>query len=541
MDNKKKRVLKNVIFLVSLFACILYFLHGVYAPDVQLGGVMGTGILDSGTGYVSSGIGVIPPVSSYSELPSGSGIVRDKKTGLLKVGGEGDKVSGAEIYKIDPTFLLGRPNYLGATKEQRIDFNKIKINIEFEVKDIIGNSNNLQWEGADIFSYGGTRIDKKKLEGVAKIEFSPDGKIFVYGDNGGKTLINNDFFHGGNAGTYSRLGIPEQSSLNLGADLGIGGENIPESEEYQVPPETGSDDGEIPSAGSGFGSGAGSRLPPGLGGMNDFLQSVLPILEKLIGLMNPIIEAVKTNGQGEAKVEQGPNQLIIFQKNGPEEKDVPEAEIDYRDGNKILVTPNDKTQESVSTVDKSGQIKSKNGMVVVPEVGVVFTPPVETEINFGQAKTQNPVPASNEREEGTSIGITGAVITSSGSGQQISFIEQDIEVAGKDISFYMFKSFDEVSAFGKNLMIINGKTLIVFDGKNIYYPREIKKTPHFINKFSNDNDNENYFQLLQGGSIENYLADGKRIATVGDKVVNHPTMQGLVIAKQREEIWKRYE
>ena len=62
-----------------------------------------------------------------------------------------------------------------------------------------------------------------------------------------------------------------------------------------------------------------------------------------------------------------------------------------------------------------------------------------------------------------------------------------------------------------------------------------------MNKITNENDEETYFRLLQGGSNGNYLADNLKRTTVGGEVVNHPdaTMKGIVIAKEREEMFKK--
>ncbi len=208
--------------------------------------------------------------------------------------------------------------------------------------------------------------------------------------------------------------------------------------------------------------------------------------------------------------------------------EVSKIKTEAEKGREVRLEQNDLTKESKSSVDSNLNMKTSNTIVTIPGVAMISTPnePPTTII-------QNP--------EGESrIGITGAVISEADAGSQyVKFLRHDIDTGGEAIEILLFKPFNDVKAMGSNLRVIDGKTTIIFNKQKIYYPRQIRYTPYFMNNIVNLMDTSNSFEMNFGGEKGNYLADSKRIATVGDKVVSHPTINGLVIAKEREEMWER--
>ena len=52
-------------------------------------------------------------------------------------------------------------------------------------------------------------------------------------------------------------------------------------------------------------------------------------------------------------------------------------------------------------------------------------------------------------------------------------------------------------------------------------------------------DKNNYFRLKKYvGDEENYLVDGKKVVSVGNKIVEHPNIKGLMIAEIRKDMYK---
>ncbi|MEK6859502.1 MAG: hypothetical protein AABX54_01675 [Nanoarchaeota archaeon] len=137
--------------------------------------------------------------------------------------------------------------------------------------------------------------------------------------------------------------------------------------------------------------------------------------------------------------------------------------------------------------------------------------------------------------------ISGKAIAPMESGQFVKLVKHDLSIGGDEIGVETLKSLNELNANGADLNLKNGDTLIEFNKQKTYYSREIKETPYFINQITNQNDMENYFRLLHGGSDGNYLIDDSKRTTVGDITVAHPdaTMKGIIIAKEREDMFKK--
>lgn len=170
----------------------------------------------------------------------------------------------------------------------------------------------------------------------------------------------------------------------------------------------------------------------------------------------------------------------------------------------------------------------------------VYTPQLKkTDITL-QGASGSPAPYTDSDARYKSS-ITGNAIAPVESGQFVKLIKHDLSISGDEIGVDALKSLNELNANGANLDVKNGDTLIEFNKQKTYYNREIKETPYFVNQITNQNDGENYFRLLQGGSNGNYLIDDSKRTTVGDVVVAHPdaTMKGIVIAKEREDMFKK--
>ncbi len=220
----------------------------------------------------------------------------------------------------------------------------------------------------------------------------------------------------------------------------------------------------------------------------------------------------------------------------------------------VILSQNDKSQEAKTTIADGGTTLADSQNLQARVIGQanIYTPADQlTQISM-QGSSGEPAPYSSSGGIGISgnaikeeddnfknYGITGALIAGDmKSSQYVALRAHDMGIGGKDIWVDNFKSFNEVEAIGSELHMIDGATEIKFNRQKIYYPRQVRFTPYFINKVSNLMDNQNYFRMIKGGDKGSFLIDGKKVATVGDKVVKHPTINGLVIAKEREEMWK---
>lgn len=133
--------------------------------------------------------------------------------------------------------------------------------------------------------------------------------------------------------------------------------------------------------------------------------------------------------------------------------------------------------------------------------------------------------------------ITGHAIIDSN--QYVKLIVQDLGVGGQNLVVDMFKSLRLVDGSGTNLLIRNGNSRVLFYGQQTLYPRRIIETPHNMHKITNSQDPNNFFRLRNEERGErNYLIDGKKVVSFGNKVVNHPKIKGLKIAQVREDMWQ---
>lgn len=125
------------------------------------------------------------------------------------------------------------------------------------------------------------------------------------------------------------------------------------------------------------------------------------------------------------------------------------------------------------------------------------------------------------------------------SNQYVNLVQHDLVLKGNKIGVDIFKAFDKVSGDGIFLNVLDGETYIIFQGKEIYYPRTIEKNDFFINLITNKQDSDPYFTLIPEGAKGNYLVDNRKRTSVGDIAVENPKIKGTMIAEIRKEMWMR--
>ncbi len=196
---------------------------------------------------------------------------------------------------------------------------------------------------------------------------------------------------------------------------------------------------------------------------------------------------------------------------------------------------------------------STNGITSnVGDVATVHTSDIKTEIVYDTTAGEPAASSDTRATAMSSLGsgttaaatkdITGNAISGimpGDTGQHAWFIEHDIDLAGEKISVEIFKPFNEINAQGSVLSVVDKDSRFDFNGQRIYYNRLPAENKYFINKVTNGLDKDNYFRVLQGGENGNYLIDSSKRATVGDEVVEHPTLKGIYIAKERQQMFKK--
>ncbi|VVB78166.1 Uncharacterised protein [uncultured archaeon] len=212
----------------------------------------------------------------------------------------------------------------------------------------------------------------------------------------------------------------------------------------------------------------------------------------------------------------------------------------------VALSQNNERAEAKTSIMEMGTLldNSVNLKVNVRKQADIYTPDqIKTTITL-QGASGEPAPyseGSSQISSDQSSPITGNVIGSTSNGQFVKLVGHDLGLGGEKIGVDTLRSLDNLEANGVNLEVKDGESLIEFNKQKTYYNREIKETPYFVNKITNNNDGDNYFRLLQGGSNGNYLADKNKRTTVGDEVIRHPdiTMKGIVIAKERQEMFMK--
>lgn len=212
----------------------------------------------------------------------------------------------------------------------------------------------------------------------------------------------------------------------------------------------------------------------------------------------------------------------------------------------VYLSQNNANSQASTSIQEKGRVLSSsvNLNVNVSGQANIQTPEqTKTDVTLkGSQGSPNPYIEGSDSGSLGSSSVTGkAIASTAGSGQFVKIIEHDLGFGGEQIDIETLKSLNDVRANGANLGLKDGETIIEFNKQKTYYNREIKETPYFMNKITNENDEENYFRLLQGGSNGNYLVDDKKRTTVGDAVINHPdaTMKGIVIAKERQAMFEK--
>ena len=342
-------------------------------------------------------------------------------------------------------------------------------------------------------------------------------------------------------------------------------------------------------AGTGLGGGFGAGLS-GLGGGSEeggaAFQQALQAVQQIMTMVKEIMGNVQATLEANAKAENErigklnlprlPEATDPSAGGTPEIKDLEvdsnsasgtfsNAEITFTDinnGNKFIIEnrPNktgsfdvNKTLDNLKT-NATNTLVTKEGV----DLAVVRVGDQTTIIDQGGAEKSSPILYSEGNINGSNLRSTSQSNSGISNGflplvsasepiqetfvlQRVLFTGKNIEISGYDILLFPLKNYDEVSAIGSKLRIINGDVDIEFQNENTYYSREMKKSDYFMNKLSNGFDNKNYFRLLQDGANGNYLIDGNKVTSVGDRTVNNPLegYEGLIIPKVREAMWKK--
>jgi hypothetical protein len=343
--------------------------------------------------------------------------------------------------------------------------------------------------------------------------------------------------------------------------------------------------------GEGFGGGFGAGLgglgsQEGSSGFQQALQAVQQVMAMVKEIMGNVQATLEANAKaenerlGKLNLPRLPEATDPSAGGTPEIKDLEvdsnsakgtfsNAEItfvDLNNGNKFIIENRPNKTSSFDINKTLDNLKTNATTTLVTKEGtdlaVVRVGDQTTIIDQGGAETANPIPYNEGNTNGSNSQSNSQSTSQSNSGvsngflplvsasepiqqtfvlQRVLFTEKNIEMSGYDILLFPLKNYNEVSVIGSKLRIANGDVDIEFENGNTYYSREMKKSDYFMNKLSNGLDNKNYFRLLQDGANGNYLIDGKKITTVGDRTVNNPMQgyEGLIIPKAREAMWKK--
>lgn len=302
----------------------------------------------------------------------------------------------------------------------------------------------------------------------------------------------------------------------------------------------------------GFGGTGGSG---GSGGSD--MSSIMESLSKTMGIVQQLIGAIpkQTDVQSNAKgiTDISDSGWVTIKDDSKVAIQSKDKKDDNNKDKEVRLSETEKGKGSKTQVDENlNLLAGENTIATIPNVATVITKTgTATTAILNDPSKKDPVPSSLTRNDqlstvsvwpSVSERITGGVITDLNSpNQYIKFSGQDITASGKKFSVILFKSFNYLNSVGENLLFLNGETYIGFDNGETLYSREIRKTPYFINRIKNDNDERDIFYLLKGGSKGSYLIDGENRVTVGDTIIPHPDSKysGIYIAKEREEMFSK--
>jgi len=297
--------------------------------------------------------------------------------------------------------------------------------------------------------------------------------------------------------------------------------------------------------GSPGGSSGGAGGGGGASG-NDLMKEAFAAMGQVMGFLGELKGAFSEKGDSTAQV--GPDGNFLATTNDQMIIENPET------GEEVLIQPDEENEEAkVQIVNSDLDGYFTNAESFWAKAGIGDT------VNVKSAET-----TFVEHDPGTSAGfdalasvdsggdfdvvpdlgidgssaITAAAITEFDN-QYVVLKEYDLGIEGKNIVVDTFKSLRAVVSKGAKLRINNGNSKIIFDDKYTLYERRIKENPNSMHMIQNRLDKNNYFRLKKYvGDEENYLVDGKKVVSVGNKIVEHPNIKGLMIAEIRKDMYK---
>lgn len=296
--------------------------------------------------------------------------------------------------------------------------------------------------------------------------------------------------------------------------------------------------------------GDGKGLTPEI---DQALQAALQAWSQISGILGQLKEALKPAGDSKTS-SSGSNSQIALDKGAEAYVEDQKKKEDEAKKEALLSQENKDGKESVTTInqDLTKLSSSSNTEVVIPKQVVVHVPEDSSTTDIeNKGKKSDPYSVkslinsqANAQDSGVgsivpfSGGVTGLAISGSNPNQFVKLLNHNLEIGGQTLIVDLLKSFNEVDVEGNNLVIYNGETNIEFYDMKTFYPRRIKQTPHNLLTIKNKLDTSNYFKLRNYEDENNYLVDGNKIVSVGNRAVPHPKIKGLKIAEIREEMWE---
>lgn len=280
-------------------------------------------------------------------------------------------------------------------------------------------------------------------------------------------------------------------------------------------------------------------------GGSSFEQSLyqgMQFAQQIIGVVKSAVDAlIPKDSKGTTQITSTASGSDISLNNG-----ATLAVQDEKDKDKKLILAQTEVKDGSAkfTIDSdlNGKI-NKNGAYIIPQVAAISTkidtPPTTV---IDDSSKEFPTPSSETRTEtGALASLTGAAISSvsTSSSQSVILEGYDAEINGQKIAFYPLKPFDNLDFGGSSLVLIDGQKRFEFNGQRTYLERVPHDDSYYINKLSNKKDTENYFMILMKRKSGNYVISNDKRFTSGDEIIEHPTIKGLYIAKEREAMWKK--
>jgi len=283
------------------------------------------------------------------------------------------------------------------------------------------------------------------------------------------------------------------------------------------------------------GIGGGSSGTPGAK-----LQGAMSIVQQISGILGQLGEALKGNGKGKTTLASGGDFKL--------EEGAQLGLAEKGDGLILAQCEKSKNQHcdenspgTVVALNSDGsEVKGAENLLVssIGEANIYVAPPTDVFLNGIPGVNAPPPESALVISELQEQGITAAVIAPpSDSFQYVQLFKHDLALGGEKIVVDIFKSFNDVSGNGKDLVVENGDIKIRYDQNRIYYPRTIKNGPYRINFIRNDLDKKHYFHFINYDDKKGELLHKERRVSIGDIMVEHPRISGLFIAQVRESWW----